>query len=364
MAITTVESSNQRKTMRIRHTSKFLFFFAKLFGFLPFANSTILFNKIYASILICSFTSSTYYFVSTLAANNEIAMILTIFASIIPLDALIFSSHFFRGSRASARLETFLSASRNPFPYEQILFHVVFLLVNSLNFEAQIKRHKSLGVLCLALIFWYVLVFAVLLYGHVVLIFRRKLCRIHGDLKSVCLRIYPHQKRTVNDVLKMKEAYKSTVEQVENIECIFGHFLLLAHLFLLVQFVNGVHFIVSNLKISNVQFSDNEIYVFFSGIAPFSTTFIALVFSIMCCDLATGEGRDLIKTCYKLHNDSINHRNNEEVSTAILDFIEYITNFPPKFTSANFFDIQRTTILDILGIKLTYLIVVMQLDGV
>uniref|UniRef100_A0A6P7FXZ6 Uncharacterized protein LOC114335415 isoform X2 n=1 Tax=Diabrotica virgifera virgifera TaxID=50390 RepID=A0A6P7FXZ6_DIAVI len=89
----------------------------------------------------------------------------------------------------------------------------------------------------------------------------------------------------------------------------------------------------------------------------------AAIFAIMCCDLAAREAKNLTTVCYTLLNESVTNQKNAECTQMLLQLIDYTKSVPAKFTAADFYEIKRTTILQILGIAMTYFVVVVQFDG-
>ncbi|CAH1236481.1 unnamed protein product [Diabrotica balteata] len=89
----------------------------------------------------------------------------------------------------------------------------------------------------------------------------------------------------------------------------------------------------------------------------------AAIFAIMCCDLAAREAKNLTTVCYNLLNESMTNQKNAECTQMLLQLIDYTKSVPAKFTAADFYEIKRTTILQILGIAMTYFVVVVQFDG-
>ncbi|KAJ8948040.1 hypothetical protein NQ318_003374 [Aromia moschata] len=81
------------------------------------------------------------------------------------------------------------------------------------------------------------------------------------------------------------------------------------------------------------------------------------LYIIMCCERATVAGNRMKQLCHKLQED---FGDNSSPRKELFKLAQLVENFKPKFTAANFFVINQSTILDIINIATTYLIVVIQ----
>lgn len=76
---------------------------------------------------------------------------------------------------------------------------------------------------------------------------------------------------------------------------------------------------------------------------------------IMGCDAVTAEAAETYRICRDL-TDSKNQY--------IIKYMKYVKHHRVCFTAANFFEINRGTILSIVGIVTNYLIVILQFNGI
>lgn len=80
-----------------------------------------------------------------------------------------------------------------------------------------------------------------------------------------------------------------------------------------------------------------------------------IVHLIMSCDAATEEAAKTYLICKELRDSNDTH---------IIKYIKYVKHHRVYFTAANFFEINRRTILSMATIITNYLIVILQLNGI
>ncbi|KAJ8941398.1 hypothetical protein NQ314_010398 [Rhamnusium bicolor] len=84
------------------------------------------------------------------------------------------------------------------------------------------------------------------------------------------------------------------------------------------------------------------------------------IYIVLCCDYASIEGMKTIRLCYKLQEKFEVFSNSRE---ELLKLAYLAKSYSPKFSAANFFVVEKNTILGIISIATTYLIVVIQFNS-
>lgn len=75
----------------------------------------------------------------------------------------------------------------------------------------------------------------------------------------------------------------------------------------------------------------------------------------MSCDAVTEEAAKTYRICNDLR---------ESTDEKIIQYVKYVKHHRVYFTAANFFEINRRTILSMVNIITNYLIVILQLNGI
>nr|CAI5837389.1 unnamed protein product [Callosobruchus analis] len=123
-----------------------------------------------------------------------------------------------------------------------------------------------------------------------------------------------------------------------------------------------VRSVVQLLRSVNWLMHVGDDFTWFSFIAIASSVGVVLgesAYIILCCESATAAGNKVEKTCHKLQeNFELTSKAREE----LFRLAEITKSFAPKFTAANFFVINKGTILGIINIATTYLIVIIQFN--
>ncbi|RZC32000.1 7tm 7 domain containing protein [Asbolus verrucosus] len=88
--------------------------------------------------------------------------------------------------------------------------------------------------------------------------------------------------------------------------------------------------------------------------------FMETALPVMMCDLVLQAFENFLSGAHKLRRDThVTSKEKKELSR----FIKLVSENAPKFTAARFFDITRTTLLNVLGTITTFLIVLIQFRG-
>uniref|UniRef100_A0A6P7G9E4 Gustatory receptor n=1 Tax=Diabrotica virgifera virgifera TaxID=50390 RepID=A0A6P7G9E4_DIAVI len=358
------ETQNPLKTSLV---SRIFFIWMRVLCILPLASTnigSIWLNRLYSTCIASSAVAAIVLFTKYMLSANEISSIITQVIANMAVFILISNSSIFH-IKTSIALKNFLKyfiqecKTKVPFPTEQFIFHIAFAMYAFVDLTIWSSKFKFFYFSVITILSRYFLVFGILCSGHIALIFRNRFKQINETVKNMRLKLYPGEKDLLRDLLVVRKDYQQVLQYINNYNTIFGYFFIFCHLFVLLQVVNDIHTMITKIITANY-----DLLTFTGRILPPSLTFVAIVFSIMCCDVTSKEGKELTKICYHLFDECVSHRKHSEVPQLLLQFIEYCTNFPPTFTAADFYEIERTTILEILGIALTYLIVVVQFDGI
>lgn len=110
-------------------------------------------------------------------------------------------------------------------------------------------------------------------------------------------------------------------------------------------------------QIQNVFSIDNVISRIFLQIA------IGLLF--LCCDSVVREAQKVTKHCYQIQEEiDSGTKYDSESLKKLTRLIQFMEHCDVKFTAVNYFNINRGTILQVINIVTTYLIVIMQFNGI
>lgn len=267
---------NTRNSRNI--SSKVIFFWAKVIPLLPFSSMRMLYNRIYSLIFIAMLICSMFVLIKSMPVVQEISLILTYVTANFSVMVLIFSSHFFSGSDDSIKLAKSIKFFETecktavPFPYEQIIFHILFILYSFFDFQILSVKFQLPEFVYVTILSRYLLLFSILFSGHIVLIFKNRFKQFNIFLKSISLRLFPDQKQVIKDILDLRQSYQRTVEEFEYVGNIFGYFFILSHLFLLLQVVNDIHTIITK-----AVSSQHAVYFILACIMPPLMTFVSIL---------------------------------------------------------------------------------------
>lgn len=267
-----INTSNSRNI-----SSKVIFFWAKVIPLLPFSSMRMLYNRIYSLIFIAMLICSMFVLIKSMPVVQEISLILTYVTANFSVMVLIFSSHF-SGSDDSIKLAKSIKFFETecktavPFPYEQIIFHILFILYSFFDFQILSVKFQLPEFVYVTILSRYLLLFSILFSGHIVLIFKNRFKQFNIFLKSISLRLFPDQKQVIKDILDLRQSYQRTVEEFEYVGNIFGYFFILSHLFLLLQVVNDIHTIITK-----AVSSQHAVYFILACIMPPLMTFVSIL---------------------------------------------------------------------------------------
>ncbi|CAH2000949.1 unnamed protein product [Acanthoscelides obtectus] len=153
----------------------------------------------------------------------------------------------------------------------------------------------------------------------------------------------------VRHIMKIGKLYRMISSIVESQNDIFGGVIMLMIWHSLVQILRCVNFLLLNWE----QTQCLNVYVCL--LTAFSMVETVLI--ILCCDKTSSSGAKIEKTCYKLQDRfGLDSRPRKE----FLLLANVIRSHKPVFTAANYFVINRGTILEIIHIVSTYVIVIIK----
>lgn len=92
---------------------------------------------------------------------------------------------------------------------------------------------------------------------------------------------------------------------------------------------------------------------------------IAVGILFLCCDRVLRESQKVTKYCYQIQEEiDSGTKHDMDSLKKLCRLIRFMEQCDVKFTAVNFFTINRGTILGIINIVTTYLIVIMQFNGI
>ncbi|KAL1506575.1 hypothetical protein ABEB36_005909 [Hypothenemus hampei] len=158
-------------------------------------------------------------------------------------------------------------------------------------------------------------------------------------------------------IVTSRNIYLNIVDNVDLFNCLFGR-----HMFYVMAMstIQCLAIWLLSLNIKNNEFS-NTIYTYYSNIIfNLEAIFFPYVMTL-CCDLTQGAGQRLLVTCYSIQNAfKITSEEHKELEL----FANRIINRKIVFRAANFFDLDRRTMLAIFFNVTTYFIALTQVESI
>nr|CAH7734466.1 unnamed protein product [Callosobruchus chinensis] len=177
--------------------------------------------------------------------------------------------------------------------------------------------------------------------------YRHIVCSLESCISDTC-----QPGKIVEDILSIRQKYLGVSELVDCFNKLQGWQNLWIFARSVVQLLRSVNWLMH--VGDDFTWSSFLAIVASAGVVLGESAYI-----ILCCESATAAGNKVEKTCHKLQeNFELTSKAREE----LFRLAEITKSFAPKFTAANFFVINKGTILGIINIATTYLIVIIQFN--
>ncbi|XP_074041400.1 uncharacterized protein [Leptinotarsa decemlineata] len=167
----------------------------------------------------------------------------------------------------------------------------------------------------------------------------------------------PTKQKILDEIHLVRCSYEIILKMTDSYNAIFGNFIFVAICSMIFRMLTTVNFFCFL----------REFYVR-SGLSSRAIAcLIILAVGIFCiiisCDETIREANKITRICYNIQENDF-FENESEIEREISDLIEFVKTCPVVFEAAKSIEIEKSTILHILGILTTYWIVILQFNGI
>ncbi|XP_050298704.1 uncharacterized protein LOC126737734 [Anthonomus grandis grandis] len=160
---------------------------------------------------------------------------------------------------------------------------------------------------------------------------------------------------------KVKDLYAAMIQIVERFNELFGPQLFLMGMHCSSQILQWSVALVYSMFASNDEADDFVTIRMVVGVIYIVLMLIWLGVTMFCCDIAVEESEEIITISYRLQ---LKYPVFSEPYQNIRNLLYLINNSKVKFTAMDYYDINRSTMFDLIGTTATYFVVLIQFyDG-
>ncbi|KAJ8919612.1 hypothetical protein NQ315_002234 [Exocentrus adspersus] len=198
--------------------------------------------------------------------------------------------------------------------------------------------------------------FCAMLVSNIVLALGTRYKDINKLLQKYVTRlVHCNESKFLEDVDVIRKYYRHLADMTDVFNDIFGWVIIIVVLHSIIEILNCVNLILRSFVDPSFSWG-----VFSSCLWVCSLSMGGAIYIILCCDYASSQGAKIVRLSYKLEENFVP---SSDCRLELLRLANFAQIYRPKFLAANFFVIERSTILGIISIATTYLIVVIQFNG-